>query len=296
MLAGACRVTEEHRQKQHPALATACSTDMKRRALATLSVGTPCLCCGSEKSELVAEVHEKSVSGPCADFPSHHSLLVRSDTIFPSVAMAPVKPSVRQFSACFRCVRGDASFNGASRRFLSSSAAAREELQTTTSSTSPPPPPPAAPAKDEASSKETPDYMKKWGELDPNAVEQKRDERRLVRREGIQPIGSRRRRAIIARSAAANADELPFEQLPYQCFQEARKVLQADRQEKLNEIKTQISRIKHLEAQGPAVSGSQAKKETRLRSMQNHLNDLIIYADINDPAVKKKFEDGQGTF
>jgi hypothetical protein len=25
-----------------------------------------------------------------------------------------------------------------------------------------------------------------------------------------------------------------------------------------------------------------------------HLNDLIIAADINDPIVKRKFEDGQG--
>lgn len=213
--------------------------------------------------------------------------------------MAPVKPSVRQFSACFRCVRGDASFNGAPRRFLSSSAAVREELQTTTPSTPPPPPAsatPVAPAKDETAAKETPEYMQKWGELDPNAVEKKRDERRLIRRDGIQPVGSRRRRAIIARTAAAKAEQIPFEQLPYQCFQEARKVLLADREEKLKEIKTQITRIKNLEAQDPAVSGSQAKKETRLRSMQNHLNELVILADINDPAVKKKFEDGEGTF
>ncbi|KAL1592751.1 mitochondrial 54S ribosomal protein YmL35 [Paraconiothyrium brasiliense] len=136
--------------------------------------------------------------------------------------------------------------------------------------------------------------MKQWGELDPNAVETKRDERRLLRREGIQPIGSRRRRAIIARTAAAKAEQIPFEQLPYQCFQEARKVLLADREEKLKEIQTQITRIEHLKAQDPAVSGGQAKKETRLRSMQNHLNDLVILADINDPVVKKKFEDGEG--
>ncbi|KAF1969071.1 PEBP-like protein [Bimuria novae-zelandiae CBS 107.79] len=212
--------------------------------------------------------------------------------------MAPVKPSVRQFSACFRSVRGDASFNGAPRRFLSSSVAAREELQTTTPSTPPPPPPAAAtpvgPSKDEAVPKEIPEYMQKWGELDPNAVEQKRDERRLVRREGIQPIGSRRRRAIIARTSAAKAEQVPFEQLPYQCFQEARKVLLADREEKLKEIKTQMLRIENLKAQDPAVSGSEAQKETRLRSMQNHLNDLVILADINDPMVKKKFEDGMG--
>jgi large subunit ribosomal protein L35 len=36
-------------------------------------------------------------------------------------------------------------------------------------------------------------------------------------------------------------------------------------------------------------------KETRLKSMRKHLHDLIILADINDPIVKRKFEDGQGT-
>lgn len=70
LLARACTWDEEDRQKRHLAVMTACSIDMRRRALATLSVGTPCLCCGSEKSELVAEVHEKSVGGPCIDFPS----------------------------------------------------------------------------------------------------------------------------------------------------------------------------------------------------------------------------------
>ncbi|KAF9739603.1 hypothetical protein PMIN04_004602 [Paraphaeosphaeria minitans] len=211
--------------------------------------------------------------------------------------MAPVKPSVRPFSACFRCVRGDALFNGAPRRFLSSSAAAREELQTTSSTPPPPPPPASTPgdvAKDAAAPKEIPEYMKQWGELDPNAVELKRDERRLIRREGIQPIGSRRRRAIIARDSAAKAEQISFDQLPYQCFQEARKVLLADREEKLKDIKTQIMRIENLKAQDSTVSGGEAKKATRLRSMQNHLNDLIVLADVNDPLVKKKFEDGEG--
>lgn len=137
--------------------------------------------------------------------------------------------------------------------------------------------------------------MRQWGKLDPNLVEFKRDERRLVRREGIQPIGSRRRRAILRRSARHKTEQIPFEQLPYQCFQEARKVLLEDRQEKLRDIETQTLRIKNLMAQDPAVSGGLIAKENRLRSMQNHLNELVILADINDPMVKKKFEDGQGT-
>lgn len=228
------------------------------------------------------------------------SLLALALHLSPISPMAPVKSSVRQFSACFRCVRGDGQLNATPRRFLTSSAAAREEVQTTAPSTPPPPPPvsatPESPAKPDALAKEVPEFMQKWGELDPNAVYGTRDELRLVRREGIQPIGSRRRRTIIARAAATKSDQVPFEQLPYQCFQEARKILLADREEKLKEIKTQITRIENLKAQDPVVSGSELKKETRLRSMQNHLNDLVILADINDPVVKKKFEDGEGVF
>ncbi|KAF1962342.1 PEBP-like protein [Byssothecium circinans] len=210
--------------------------------------------------------------------------------------MASVKPSVRQFNACLRCVRQTSSLNGTPRRFLSSSAAAREELQTQ-STTPPPPPPPAAEpvdnAKETKSAKEVPEFMQKWGELDPNTVEWKRDERRLVRREGTQPVGSRRRRAVLHRSAMNKAEEVPFDQLPYQCFQEARKFLLEDRQEKLKEIETQSLRIRNVQDQDAAVSGGSAAKETRLRSMRNHLQELIILADINDPMVKKKFEDGQ---
>lgn len=67
-----------------------------------------------------------------------------------------------------------------------------------------------------------------------------------------------------------------------------------DRQQKIKEIEVQQMRIKNLEAQDPAVSGSALAKENRLRSMKKHLDDLIILADINDPVVKRKFEDGQG--
>ncbi|KAF2686868.1 PEBP-like protein [Lentithecium fluviatile CBS 122367] len=211
-------------------------------------------------------------------------------------------PSVRQFGACLRCVRqsagANASLSGAPRRFLSSTPVTREEMQSQPSTPPPPSPPPAAtpaaPAEAETAAKETPEYMQKWGNLDPEQVEWKRDERRLVRREGIQPVGSRRRRAVLHRSALNGAEQVPFEQLPYQCFQEARKVLLEDRQEKMKEIETMTLRINNLQAQGPAVSGSILAKEARLRSMRNHLNELILLADINDPMVKKRFEDGEG--
>src|SRR4051794_25471074 len=68
--------------------------------------------------------------------------------------------------------------------------------------------------------------------FDPATVTSIKGEKALMK-SGVLPIGSRRRRA-----AVKSSDDLPFEQLPYQCFQEARKVLQADREEKIKEIQT----------------------------------------------------------
>lgn len=132
--------------------------------------------------------------------------------------------------------------------------------------------------------------MQKWGALDPQTVENKKQERRLLRREGVQPVGSRRRRAALRLSAVRKTEEIPFEQLPYQCFQEARKFLQEDRQEKLDEIKTQQQRIQNA----AASNASEQSKRDRIARMKIYLNNLIIAADINDPIVKRKFEDGQG--
>src|SRR5690349_22164019 len=64
----------------------------------------------------------------------------------------------------------------------------------------------------------------------PEVVSSRKGETALMKH-GILPIGSRRRRAAIQSSP-----NIPFEQLPYQCFQEARAVLQADREQKLLEI------------------------------------------------------------
>jgi len=88
---------------------------------------------------------------------------------------------------------------------------------------------------------------------------------------------------------------IPFTQLPYQCFQEARKILQADREEKLKEIETQRARITRLELTDAEQAGDEVRKQTRLRSMRIRLEKLKIMADINDPLVKKRFEDGLGT-
>ena len=138
--------------------------------------------------------------------------------------------------------------------------------------------------KEEASLQSTPSASS----LDPALVSTPKEERQLMR-SGIRPIGSRRRRAALQGSA-----NLPFEQLPYQCFQEARKILGADREEKLRQIETERARIARLQAQDPAISGGEAEKDRRLTSMRKYLEELKILADINDPAIKKRFEDGEG--
>ncbi|KAJ5152259.1 hypothetical protein N7492_010554 [Penicillium capsulatum] len=123
---------------------------------------------------------------------------------------------------------------------------------------------------------------------DPSLVSSPRLERRLMR-QGTSPIGSRRRRAALQGSS-----NLPFEQLPYQCFQEARKVLLADRTQKLEEIESMRQKIARVEALSPEEAGSEKSRKSRVHAMQLHLERLKIHADINDPLVKRKFEDGLG--
>ena len=123
---------------------------------------------------------------------------------------------------------------------------------------------------------------------DPTTVSSPRLERRLARA-GSPPIGSRRRRVAIQQSA-----NVPFEQLPYQCFQEARKILLADRTEKLKKIEVEKARIARLREADPEFSGGEVRKQHRLKSMNVTLEKLKILADINDPMVKKRFEDNLG--
>ncbi|KAF2000931.1 PEBP-like protein [Amniculicola lignicola CBS 123094] len=203
--------------------------------------------------------------------------------------MASAQPSMRQFSACLRCVRPLSQSNGplhaSAARLLSTTAAPREEVQTQVTAAPAAPPPATASGKD---------FMKRWGKLNPELVESKRDERRLIRREGTQPVGSRRRRAALRRTEIRGTVSIPFEQLPYQCFQEARKFLLEDRKEKIKQIEVQSARLKNIITQDAAVSGGKQAKEVRIQSMKAHINELVILADINDPIVKKKFEDRLG--
>jgi len=102
-------------------------------------------------------------------------------------------------------------------------------------------------------------------------------------------IGSRRRRAALQYTSG-----IPFEQLPYQCFQEARKILIADREEKLKQIEKERARIIRLRDTDPALCGGEALKKQRLKDLIDKFERLKIMADINDPLVKRKFEDGLG--
>ncbi|KAL2019995.1 hypothetical protein VTK56DRAFT_8995 [Thermocarpiscus australiensis] len=105
-------------------------------------------------------------------------------------------------------------------------------------------------------------------------------------------LGSRRRRA-----ALATTGNIPFEQMPYQCFQEARKILAQDREEKVAKIIAETEKIKRLEATDPSTfRGGEPYKQKRLASMRAYIEKLKILADINDPLVKRRFEDGKGAW
>lgn len=123
--------------------------------------------------------------------------------------------------------------------------------------------------------------------MDPNTTTLAWAEKKLLK-EGINPVGSRRRRAAVRQTPG-----IPFEQLPFHCFQEARQLLAADRAQKMEEIVHAYQKLKKVEAQ-PAKPGEEAFKMKRLLSMRRELERLKVYADINDPAVQRKFEDGFG--
>ncbi|KAK0626705.1 phosphatidylethanolamine-binding protein [Immersiella caudata] len=103
-------------------------------------------------------------------------------------------------------------------------------------------------------------------------------------------MGSRRRRAALATSS-----DIPFEQMPYQCFQEARKIVNEDRQEKVAKIIAETEKIKRIEAANASTfRGGESYKQKRLVSLRAYVEELKILADINDPLVKRRFEDGMG--
>ncbi|TDZ59900.1 54S ribosomal protein L35 [Colletotrichum trifolii] len=126
-------------------------------------------------------------------------------------------------------------------------------------------------------------------ELDPNTAVAPWAEKDLWKA-GTPPVGSRRRRYAIRTS-----QNLPFEQLPFQAFQEARKILAADREEKLAAIIAETAKIKRLESlEANEIKGGERMRQMKLSSLRKHVEELKILADINDPAVKRRFEDGLG--
>jgi large subunit ribosomal protein L35 len=58
-------------------------------------------------------------------------------------------------------------------------------------------------------------------------------------------------------------------------------------------MRQRIARVKDLSTE---EAGGEQSRKSRLGAMQLHLEQLKIHADINDPLVKRKFEDGQGMF
>ncbi|KAL7933934.1 PEBP-like protein [Trichoderma chlorosporum] len=140
----------------------------------------------------------------------------------------------------------------------------------------------------QASSTSTPPAQPSALDLDPNSVLPE-FEADLIKA-GKMPVGSRRRRVAMRTTAG-----IPFEQLPYQAFQEARAILAADRQDKVAKIQEELAKIAALEGKDAAlVKGGQAMKDTKLASLRRYVEQLKIQADINDPLVKKRFEDGLG--
>ena len=181
-----------------------------------------------------------------------------------------IRPALR----CLRkaCLSGSRPL-APSQSFKTTALRQDEAIIESTTDTSTPPPPPLPPSQ----------Y------LDPELVSTPRQERKLFKTLGLQPIGSRRRRA-----ALKGSDNIPFEQMPYQCFQEARKVLLADREIKLAQIAEMRKRIARWQNTPAAECGGEVAKKGKLVRMQKHLEDLKVFADINDPMIKKRFEDGMG--
>lgn len=127
-------------------------------------------------------------------------------------------------------------------------------------------------------------------DLDPNTVMPEFEAH--LAKEGKMPIGSRRRRVAIRTTT-----DVPFEHLPYQAFQEARKILAADRESKLEAMRKTEKKLDNMEQiDAGAVKGGQYMKDQKIASLRRHVEELKILADVNDPVVKKRYEDGLGMF
>lgn len=177
------------------------------------------------RTEKKSSVRPSTISAPTTQRPP---FLHRIHQII-QPTMAACERASRPLIQCIQktCTRGLPGLQLQSTRTFQSTALAREEVQTETQS--------------------QPFYKNP----DPALVTSPRLERKLLK-QGVAPIGSRRRRAALQSSA-----NIPFEQLPYQCFQEARKVLLADREEKIKKItamREKIARLQAIPTEEPAAS------------------------------------------
>ena len=71
-------------------------------------------------------------------------------------------------------------------------------------------------------------------------------------------------------------------------------MLAEDRSQKLLEIAEMRKRIAFWQNVPASDLGGEYAKKGKLVRMQKHLEKLKILADVNDPVVKKRFEDGMG--
>ncbi len=59
-------------------------------------------------------------------------------------------------------------------------------------------------------------------------------------------------------------------------------------------MRQRITRLEARAGEGVESEAERKQREHRLRGMRKRLDDWKILADVNDPLVKKKFEDGMG--
>ena len=62
------------------------------------------------------------------------------------------------------------------------------------------------------------------------------------------------------------------------------------------QIEEERKRIKKVQETPAERLGGEMSKKGKLVAMQKYLEDMKIWADINDPMVKKRFEDGMGAY
>lgn len=62
----------------------------------------------------------------------------------------------------------------------------------------------------------------------------------------------------------------------------------------MRQIEAERQRIATISSRDGVAMGGEHIKKGRILAMQKHLEDLKIRADINDPVIKKRFEDGEG--